>query len=485
MTKPRFYSTVPTEQLRRAFRDLPPQQLRLWLFLEFKAGSDQSGIESDDPSLSGLRYVRMGIPKLRERLGLGDNRAVRRLLDQLLKKKYIVSWDEEIVLLEMQGKVDRYTENYGAILDLEHHKLLLTLLANKRRQGSDLVVQACRRFLLNARCGGGQGRGNRLKWINDGLAQFEQLGFLTVVEEGPPVLYRINPSAIAKWAAKQELNTRTLVRVPYQKASKESSKYGNGCNIQTRRNMAAGATSDMAAGATKENPLLKNPGLENPSERENPSEKPSEGLEPKETRRGLSDELESLPAIDDESRQYLSDYLRRIKAPHSLIQEMITIEAELGFQNTIRFNMEEVAEVWVDFRQSLPTGTEAHHIVAALDSQEFEGLTRAWGPFLLGRGDLTERFRSAVKKELARARQIKRESDEHLKRVLRLLIDGNATERRLAVERLCDMWQVDPVLAVRAVRRGLKDRDESVLAVAEFKREFLMTQNLWTEKVAV
>ena len=51
--KPRFYSTVPVEVFNEARRQLTNQQLRLFLFLEFKGGSDTSGIESDDPDLEG------------------------------------------------------------------------------------------------------------------------------------------------------------------------------------------------------------------------------------------------------------------------------------------------------------------------------------------------------------------------------------------------------------------------------------------------
>ena len=121
--KPRYYSTISVETFHEARRKLTNQQLRLFLYLEFKGGSDTSGIKSDDPDLTGCRYVRMKLTTITRRMGFHENHSTRRMLKRLKARGFIIAYSDDFVLLPQQGKVERYFQNFEALLFTPYWKL--------------------------------------------------------------------------------------------------------------------------------------------------------------------------------------------------------------------------------------------------------------------------------------------------------------------------------------------------------------------------
>ena len=311
--KPRVYSTVPVEVFKNARCKLTNQQLRLFLFLEFKAGSDSSGIDSDDPDLEGCRYVRMNLSTITERMGFHENYSTRRMLNRLKKFGFIIAHSENFVLLPEQGRVDRYFQNFECLLFNPYWKLFAILLVHKRRRGEDFVVTAGRRFLLKAGCGGGRNRQQQLIFINEALAELQRLGFIESLNDGSPQIFRIRLDAVSRYA-------EMLV----QQRSQKQKKVRRRTNIETPPGSAITPTLGSAVAPTKENPFSKNP-----SSSENPL--PKEGGEQK-SEGAIGGQLGSLEKDYSLLRKKRADSSRRLEAT---LRFQLNVEDSLGM-NTPR-----------------------------------------------------------------------------------------------------------------------------------------------------
>lgn len=245
--KPRFYSTVPNATFLAAAKQLTPSQLRLFLFLEFKAGSDASGIDSDEPNLEGCRYVRMRLSTITKRLGISENHSTRRMLARLKTLGYIAAFSNEWILLPKQGNVRNYFQNFECVLDLPHWKLFNLLLVHKRQEGEDLVVEAGHGFFCVAACGHGRTRTERLRWISQGLAEFQRLGFLELIQPTTKVsaaVYRVHRDRVLTYAANRQARPTKLRRRT---------------TTSTPPDSAVALPPISAVALLKENPPLKNP----------------------------------------------------------------------------------------------------------------------------------------------------------------------------------------------------------------------------------
>ncbi len=268
MSKPRYYSTVSTSQFRKALSELTNNQLRLWLYLEYKAGSDESGIPSDDPDLKGCRYIRMKTSTITKTLSLSRNQATLKMLDKLQELGYILAHSQNFILIPEQGETKKYFQNYENILHTKYWKLITTLLANKIRIGDNFITKAGINYLKNTAIGTRLNGAQKLAWVRQALQELQDLDILKLYKPNKHKYetqeYIINLSSIIELGLKPT-KKKCSIMVP------DSFETDTGTIIESDTGTIinpsetdTGTIIDMTPGPYKENPFLKNPPTKNP-----------------------------------------------------------------------------------------------------------------------------------------------------------------------------------------------------------------------------